>query len=95
MSFRRIVRDSSGLPHRVRSLWHPWTQQEDFNVLRAVQEMGTSWSKIQAANILPGPFVQAMTKHFHTVLKFKNVDLDVVPMVSNSSAYESLQVWQN
>jgi hypothetical protein len=57
--------------------------------------MGTSWTKIQAANILPGRTVQAITNRFHTELKSKNVDLDVVPMVSNSSAYESLQVWHN
>jgi hypothetical protein len=81
--------------NRTQKVRGPWTEQEDFKILKAVQEMSTSWSKIQAANILSGRTVQAMTNHFHTELKFQNVDLDVVPMVSNSSAFESLQVWHN
>jgi hypothetical protein len=57
--------------------------------------MGTSWTKIQAVNILPGRTVQAAANRYHGELKSKNVDLDVVPMFSNSSPYEDLQVWHD
>ncbi len=81
--------------NRTKTVRGAWTPQEDLKLLKAVREMGTNWSIIQAANILPGRTRQALSQHFHTNLRgVTNVDLDA-PMFTNPSAYESLQVWHN
>ena len=80
---------------RTKTVRGAWTSQEDSKLRKAVQEMGTNWSTIEAANILPGRSRQALCNHFHTKLKgVTNVDLDA-PMFANPSAFESLQVWYN
>jgi hypothetical protein len=78
---------------RTQKVRGAWTQGENLKLMQAVHEMGTSWTAIASAEILPGRSVQSITNYYHRDLK------NGLPLcettISNDGAYEALQIWND
>jgi hypothetical protein len=78
---------------RTQKVRGAWTQGENLKLVQAVHEMGTSWTAIASAEILPGRSVQSITNYYHRDLK------NGLPLcettISNDGAYEALQIWND
>ena len=93
------IQDSLAIDQsRTRNVRGAWTPGEDILLMKAVEAMGTNWTAIVSAAILPGRSVQAITNRYHRELKNgpKNgPKISGETYISTEGAYEALQIWSD